>query len=68
MTNPIWNLFEWDDDNKKSGNVQHLRDHDIEPKEAEEYSFVTSAFFVTNGDLMTYTYWMEQRIGADNSD
>jgi uncharacterized DUF497 family protein len=45
MTNPIWNLFEWDDDNKKSGNVQHLRDHDIEPKEAEECFFRDFRFF-----------------------
>ena len=34
-----WDRFEWDDENKKSGNVQHLRDHDIAPKEAEECFF-----------------------------
>ena len=34
-----WDHFEWDDENKKNGNVQHLRDHDIEPKEAEECFF-----------------------------
>jgi uncharacterized DUF497 family protein len=45
MTNPPWNLFEWDDDNKKSGNVQHLRDHDIEPEEAEECFFRDFCFF-----------------------
>jgi uncharacterized DUF497 family protein len=31
--------FEWDDENKKNGNVQHLRDHGIEPEEAEECFF-----------------------------
>ena len=34
-----WHKFEWDDENKKSGNVQHLRDHHIEPHEAEECFF-----------------------------
>ena len=34
-----WDHFEWDDENKKNGNVQHLRDHDIEPEEAEECFF-----------------------------
>ncbi len=36
MAKPHWDRFEWDDENKKSGNVQHLRDHGIEPEEAEE--------------------------------
>ena len=31
--------FEWDDEKKKNGNVQHLRDHDIEPEEAEQCFF-----------------------------
>ena len=31
-----WDRFEWDDENRKNGNVQHLRDHGIEPDEAEE--------------------------------
>jgi uncharacterized DUF497 family protein len=34
-----WDRFEWDDEKKKNGNVQHLRDHDIEPEEAEECFF-----------------------------
>jgi len=25
----VWDTFEWDDENKKNGNVQHLREHDI---------------------------------------
>jgi uncharacterized DUF497 family protein len=45
MTNPHWNRFEWDDENKKNGNVQHLRDHDIEPDEAEECFFHDFTFF-----------------------
>ena len=39
MTNPQWDRFEWDEENKKNGNTQHLRDHDIEPEEAEECFF-----------------------------
>jgi len=35
----VWDTFEWDDENKKNGNVQHLREHDIEPEEAEECFF-----------------------------
>jgi len=34
-----WDRFEWDDENKKNGNVQHLRDHNIEPDEAEDCFF-----------------------------
>jgi uncharacterized DUF497 family protein len=34
-----WDTFEWDDQNRKNGNVQHLRDHRIEPEEAEECFF-----------------------------
>lgn len=39
MPNKEWDKFEWDDENKKNGNVQHLRDHNIEPEEAEECFF-----------------------------
>lgn len=39
MTEPHWDSFEWDDETKKNGNVQHLQDHDIEPEEAEECFF-----------------------------
>ena len=39
MAKPRWLRFEWDDENKKGGNVQHLRDHDIELEEAEECFF-----------------------------
>lgn len=39
MAEPHWDSFEWDDENKKNGNVQHLRDHGIEPDEAEECFF-----------------------------
>lgn len=39
MTKLDWSQFEWDDENKKNGNVQHLRDHGIEPDEAEECFF-----------------------------
>ncbi len=39
-----WNRFEWDDENKKNGNVQHLRDHGIEPEEAEQCFFRNFVF------------------------
>lgn len=39
MPSGEWDKFEWDDENKKNGNVQHLRDHGIEPEEAEECFF-----------------------------
>ncbi len=39
MAEPQWDSFEWDDENRKNGNVQHLRDHGIEPDEAEECFF-----------------------------
>lgn len=39
MTANGWDRFEWDDEDKKNGNVQHLRDHEIEPEEAEECFF-----------------------------
>lgn len=34
-----WEKFAWDDDRRKNGNVQHLREHGIEPEEAEECFF-----------------------------
>jgi uncharacterized DUF497 family protein len=46
MAKPHWDRFEWDDENKKSGNVQHLRDHGIEPEEAEECFFHDYIFAV----------------------
>ena len=39
MAKPHWYRFEWDDENRKGGNVQHLRDHGIEPEEAKECFF-----------------------------
>jgi uncharacterized DUF497 family protein len=44
MASPKWDRFEWDDENKKNGNVQHLRDHGIEPEEAEECFFHNFTF------------------------
>ena len=35
----VWDKFEWDNENRKNGNVQHLREHGIEPEEAEECFF-----------------------------
>ena len=44
MTKPHWDQFEWDNESKKNGNVQHLRDHGIEPEEAEECFFHDYSF------------------------
>ena len=46
MIKPLWDRFEWDSENKKNGNVQHLRDHGIEPGEAEECFFHDYVFAV----------------------
>jgi len=45
----VWDTFEWDDADKKNGNVQHLREHGIEPEEAE------GCFF------HSYTYCQDDR-------
>ncbi len=39
-----WNRFEWDHEEKKNGNVHHLRDHSIEPEEAEQCFFHDYSF------------------------
>jgi uncharacterized DUF497 family protein len=44
MNDPHWDSFEWDDENRKNGNAQHLRDHNIEPDEAEECFFHSYLF------------------------
>ena len=46
----VWDTFEWDDENKKSGNVQHLREHDIELRKLKNVSF-TAILFVRTSDL-----------------
>lgn len=46
MASPRWSRFEWDDETKKNGNVQHLRDHEIEPGEAEQGFFHEFMFAV----------------------
>lgn len=45
---PHWDQFEWDSENRKNGNVQHLRDHGIEPQEAEECFFHDYVFAQDN--------------------
>jgi uncharacterized DUF497 family protein len=46
MAGPNWDRYDWDDENKKNGNVQHLRDHGIEPEEAEECFFHNFTFML----------------------
>lgn len=48
MAKPHWDRFEWDDQNRKGGNVQHVRDHGIEPAEAEECFFHDYVFAKDN--------------------
>lgn len=48
MAKPHWHRFEWDDENRKGGNVQHVRDHGIEPEEAEECFFHDYVFAKDN--------------------
>jgi len=68
MSKPHWDRFEWDDENKKGGNVQHLRDHGIEPEETKNVSSMTTCSLGTIVGLMTYTSLMVRRIEAGNCD
>jgi hypothetical protein len=65
MAKPHWYRFEWDDENKKNGNVQHLRDHDIEPEEANNVSSMTTSMQETPNGSMTFISWMERLIAAE---
>ena len=51
---------EWDDENKKNGNVQHLREHGV-------FFFTTMISVMTSG-LMTFIFWMVAQIAADACD
>lgn len=53
-----WDKFEWDDEGKKNGNVQHLRDHGIEPEEAEE-CFFHEYFFCRDERRFTDVYVLD---------
>ena len=68
MAKPEWDKFEWHDENKKGGNVQHLRDHDIEPEEAEECFFHDYIFARDRRLLTTFMFLMERLIEEDNCD
>ena len=69
MSKPHWDRFEWDDENKKGGNVQHLREHDIEPEEAEE-CFFHDYIFARDRRRFDDVYVLDgkRRIEADNCD
>ena len=61
-----WDRFEWDDPDRKNGNVQHLRERGIEPMEAEECFFQQStAIAKMRGGSMTSTCWMATQIEED---
>ncbi|MDQ1639689.1 MAG: hypothetical protein QOF62_3028 [Pyrinomonadaceae bacterium] len=58
MSKTRWLRFEWDSENKKNGNVQHLRDHLIEPEEAEE-CFFRDYFFARDESRFDDVYVMD---------
>jgi uncharacterized DUF497 family protein len=61
-----WDRFEWDDENKKNGNVQHLRDHEIEPEEAEECFFHDYDLARDDRRLTMCILSVEERIVAED--
>jgi hypothetical protein len=62
-----WDRFEWDDASKKKGNVQHLRDHEIEPEEApRNVSSTTTPLRVMIGASTMFTFWMAEPIMEGN--
>ena len=68
MSKPHWDRFEWDDEIKKGGNVQHLRDHGIEPEEAEE-CFFHDYMFARDNRRFDDVYVLDgRRIAAGNCD
>lgn len=66
MPDHSWDKFEWDDENKKNGNVQHLRDHRIEPEEAEECFSTIMNSVSTSVDSMMFTFWMGEPIAEED--
>ena len=60
MGQPHWNIFEWDDPEKKNGNVQHLRDHDIESHEVEE-CFRHTFFYAPDDRRLDDIYMLDGR-------
>src|SRR2546430_12560962 len=68
MTGPHWDNVEWDEENKKNGNIQHLRDHGIEPDEAEECFFHEYFSRGIRVDLMMSMFWTEELIEGDDYD
>jgi hypothetical protein len=62
-----WDKFEWDDENKKNGNVQHLRDHRIEPEEAEECFFHDYEFCKHERRFDDVYIWMAEPIEEEDS-
>jgi uncharacterized DUF497 family protein len=60
MGHPHWNIFEWDHADWKRGNIQHLRDHGIEPHEAEE-CFLHFYFCVKDHRRLDKVYILEGR-------
>ena len=60
MVHPHWNIFEWDHADQKNGNVQHLRDHGIEPHEAEE-CFFHEFFYAKDNHRFDDVYLLDGR-------
>jgi hypothetical protein len=60
MDHPHWNIFEWDHPDWKNGNVQPLRDHGIEPHEAEE-CFLHRFFYTKDYGRFDDVYLLDGR-------
>ena len=60
----VWDTFEWDDENKKNGNVQHLREHALSLTRPKNVSSTAILFLRTSG-LQTSTFWTAVRTAAD---
>jgi len=60
MGHPHWNIFEWDHPDRKNLNVQHLREHGIEPHEAEE-CFLHRSFYTKDYRRFDDVYLLDGR-------
>ena len=59
----VWDKFEWDDDNEKNGNVQHLRSMISNPKKLKDV-FSTTMIIAKTIALVTSISWMAAQIAA----
>ena len=61
-----WDSFDWDDHNKKSGNVQHLRTTILNRKKPRNaFSTITLLPAISSASTM-FMFWMEELIGDED--